>query len=286
MPNLIDIRRRIKSVKNTQQITKAMKMVAASRLRRTSERALDARAYSQRIADVHDSIVSRVEEIKGSLYQPREGRILLVPMGSDKGLCGSFNTNLLRASSHWIRDKGTDNVAVFPIGKKSVNYFKREAVDVVGSMKEFFREADIAAAELVAKELLDRYESGEFSKVIVVFNKFKNILIQEVTFSQILPLSGKSDSSATEEFAGIEHLAEPSLQSILDEMGPAVLLTQIFQALMESSAAEVAARLSAVEGATKNAGEMIDKLTLDMNKARQAAITTELIEIVSGAAAM
>lgn len=286
MPNLIDIRRRIKSVKNTQQITKAMKMVAASRLRRTSERALDARLYSERIAQVHDSIVSRVDEIKGPLYREKEGRILVVPISSDKGLCGSFNTNLLRGAKNWIQKQGPDDVAVFAIGKKAVNYFKKQAIDTVGTLKEFYRDVDVAVAERVAKELSELYLQGDYRQVILVFNKFKNVLVQEVTFNSVLPLSKTDESAESTEFAGVEHLAEPSLQAILDEMGPAVLLTQVYQALLESSAAELAARMTAMDGATKNAGEMIEKLTLDMNKARQAAITKELIEIVSGAAAM
>ncbi|MCB1044327.1 MAG: ATP synthase F1 subunit gamma [Acidobacteria bacterium] len=285
MPNLLDIRRRIRSVKNTQQITKAMKMVAASRLRRTSDQAIRARPYSERLFCVHDTIVERMPELSGPLYRRQEGKWLLVVVSSDKGLCGAFNSNLLKAANNWLKHKGTEHVEVMPIGRKATAFFRKTPFTVVPGLKEPIRDVDVSTAETVAKLLLDRYLAGGLQEVVVLYNKFKNVLVQEITFAELLPLIGDSRDKAAVN-GGVEHLAEPNAQAILDELGPKVLLTQVYQALMESTAAEHAARMTAMEAATNNAGEMIEKLTLDLNKARQAAITKELIEIVSGAAAL
>lgn len=287
MANLLDIRRRIRSVKNTQQITKAMKMVAASRLRRTSEQALQARPYSERLFKVHDTIVDRVPELSGPLYRRREGKWLLVVVSSDKGLCGAFNSNLLKAAVQWLRHKGTQHAVVMPIGRKANGFFKKTEFERLAGPSEPFRDINIGAAEGLARKLLDVYAQGEWQEIVLVYNKFKNVLVQEVTFAELLPLIGDSRSdNGNGQLAGVEHLAEPSLPDILDSLGPKVVTTQVFQALLESAAAEHAARMTAMDAATNNAADMIEKLTLDLNKARQASITNELIEIVSGAAAL
>ncbi len=280
---LLDIRRRIKSTKNTQQITKAMKMVSASRLRRAEERARSARPYAERLAEVHGSILARLPEVDQPLYRQGHGRTLLVVVSGDKGLCGSFNSNVLKHARTMIDEGGVDNFAVLPIGKKSVAAFKKEAVETLPGYENIFRDVTVALAEEIANRLVEAFLENGYAKVILLFNKFKNVLIQEVTEQQALPLSAESGGEAP---SGPEHLAEPGLEEILADLSPRVALTTVYQALLESCASEHAARMTAMDAATKNAKELIEKLTLDLNKARQAAITKELIEVVSGAAAL
>jgi len=283
MPNLIDIRRRIKSTKNTAQITKAMKMVSASRLRRASERATEARAYAERLFDVHRSILARMKELDGPLYQRQEGRTLLVVVSGDKGLCGSFNANIFKHAEALIRDHGRENFVLLPVGRKAVGYFKGSDLEVMkGYDQGIFRALNVADAEAINDRVVQAFVDGEVGKVQILFNKFRNVLVQDVTEWPLLPLVEED----LEETAGVEHLAEPSLEEILEDLSPRVITTRIYQALLESCAAEHAARMTAMDAATNNAKDMIDRLTLEMNKARQAAITTELIEVVSGAAAL
>lgn len=286
MPNLIDIRRRIKSVKNTQQITKAMKMVSASKLRRASEQAIDARAYSEKLTAMHEAAVGRVPELKGPLYQSTGSRHLLVIFSSEKGLCGSFNANLFRSALEWAEKKGRSNVGLVCLGKKARRFFdKHSNLEQVASYTDMFRHVSVEVAEAISRDLVHHFQSGPWGSVTLLFNRFRNVLIQDVTYKPVLPLTLLgSDAQAPEQ--GIEPIAEPNLEMILQALAPKVFLTEVFQALLESAAAEHAARMTAMDAATNNASEMIDKLTLAMNKARQAAITKELIEIVSGAAAI
>ena len=282
MANLIDIRRRIKSTKNTAQITKAMKMVSASRLRRASERATEARAYAERLFDVHRSILARMRELDGPLYQRKTGRTLLVVVAGDKGLCGSFNANILKHAEALFRDHGLDHFLVLPVGRKATTYFDKHEVAVLPGHEGIFRAISIAHAETIGDTVVDQFIRGEVGRVEILFNKFRNVLVQDVTEWSLLPLV-EEDLEAP---VGIEHLAEPGLEEILEDLSPKVIQTRIFQALLESCAAEHAARMTAMDAATNNAKDMIAQLTLEMNKARQAAITTELIEVVSGAAAL
>ena len=282
MGSLIDIRRRIKSTKNTQQITKAMKMVSASRLRRASERATNARPYAERIAAVHSSILGRMSDLTGKLYHGGSGKTLLLVLAGDKGLCGPFNANIFKAVTALFNQDGVDQYVVLPIGKKAVAQYAKHPVEKLEGYDGVFRNVTVALGEQIAERVVQLFEESGFSKVVVVYNKFKNVMIQETTAIQVLPLSAE-----TEELdSGSEHLAEPSLEEILEELSPRVVMTQIYQSLLESCASEHAARMTAMDAATNNASDMIDKLTLEMNKARQAAITKELIEVVSGAAAL
>jgi len=282
MANLIDIRRRIKSTKNTAQITKAMKMVSASRLRRASERAMDARPFAERLFDVHRSILGRMTELDGPLYQQKTGRTLLVVVAGDKGLCGSFNANVLKRAESLFADRGHDKYLVLPIGRKSVTHFARHEVETLKGMDGLFRAIAIEHAEQIGETVVDLFKENKVGKVEILFNKFRNVLVQDVTLWPLLPLA----EEGVEVSAGVEHLAEPGLEEILDDLSPRVITTRIFQALLESCASEHAARMTAMDAATNNAKDMIERLTLEMNKARQAAITTELIEVVSGAAAL
>lgn len=282
MANLLDIRRRIKSTKNTQQITKAMKMVSASRLRRASERATNARPYAERIFEVHQSVLQRMPEYEGELYRKKSGKLLVVYAAGDKGLCGSFNANIFKYMSRLVRDHGRDQIVALPIGKKAVAHAKKMEFEILAEFGDVFRAVDFALAETISNLVIDAYRGDQYRGVVIVFNKFRNVLVQDVTEWPLLPLSAESDV----EPEGVEHLAEPSLEEILAELSPKVVMTRVFQALLESCAAEHAARMTAMEAATNNAKDLIGKLTLEMNKARQAAITKELIEVVSGAAAL
>jgi len=286
---LLDIKRRIKSTKNTQQITKAMKMVSASRLRRAEDRARNARPYADRLAEVHCSVLARLPELNEPLYLEREGRTLLVLLSGDKGLCGSFNSNVIKRARAMIRAVGVKRIAVLPIGKKAVAFAKKAEVDegverLVG-YENIFRDVTVPLASEIAGRMTEAFREERFAKVVMVYNKFKNVLVQEVTEEQVLPLSADVGDQ-TDAPAGPEHLAEPGLREILADLAPSVVLTSVYQAMLESCAAEHAARMTAMDAATNNAKELIGQLTLELNKARQAAITKELIEVVSGAAAL
>lgn len=283
MANLIDIRRRIRSTKNTQQITKAMKMVSASRLRRASERAMGARPYADRIAEVHETIVERLPEHNNPLYQRGSGKTLLLVLGGDKGLCGSFNANIFKQAKRILDDHGTDQITIIPIGRKASGQFRKGPAECLEGYDNIFRNVTFEIAESIAKRAVKLFLEDDYARVVILYNKFKNVLVQEVTTKEILPLTTETQENND---VGIEHLAEPGLEEILKELGPQVIMTQIFQALLESCASEHAARMTAMDAATNNAKDMIEKLTLEMNKARQAAITKELIEVVSGAAAL
>ncbi len=285
MANLIDIRRRIKSTKNTAQITKAMKLVSASRLRRASERATEARPYAARLFDVHNAILSRMQEIDGELYREKEGRTLLVVFAGDKGLCGAFNANIYKEAERLLAGDKQQNYVVLPVGKKAVGYFAKHSVETLSGYPGIFRQFSPADAREIGQVVIDRFKGEGISKVQILFNKFRNVMVQDITLWQVLPLARDEDSGLTDE-SGPEHLAEPGLEEILADLSPRVITTRFFQALLESCAAEHAARMTAMEAATTNARDMIDRLTLEMNKARQAAITNELIEVVSGAAAL
>lgn len=285
MPNLLDIKRRIKSTSNTQQITKAMKLVSASKLRRASESAMGARPYAERIFDVHRSVLDNLPEANGELYESKgEGKTLVVVIAADKGLCGSFNSNIFKRVMAMVEQDGRESFDFMVVGRKAVSYFHHFGVEAIAKYSDIFRNIDFTVAEEIAQKAIDLFLKGEVSRVVLVYNKFINVLLQEVNERQILPLISEEPKSGPKE--GIEHLAEPDMETILEELAPQVVKIQVFQALLESSAAEHAARMTAMDAATSSAKDMIDQLTLEMNKARQAAITTELIEVVSGAAAL
>ena len=258
-------------------------MVSASRLRKTSEAAMNARPYADRIFKVHSSVVGRMQEVEGELYSEKQGKTLIVAVAGDKGLCGSFNSNIFKHVEKLLKSQGPENCIVLPIGNRSSGHFTKSGHPLTKGYTGVFRNVTVSLCEEIAKRLVEEYSSDEIGKVVLVFNKFKNVLVQEVTEWQVLPLEKEGGDEAE---AGPEHLAEPNLPAILKDLTPRVIMTRVYQALLESAAAEHAARMTAMDAATNNALEMIDQLTLEMNKARQAAITKELIEVVSGAAAL
>jgi len=291
MANLIDIRRRIRSVKNTQQITKAMKMVAAARLRRAQDRILATRPYALEIKKVIANLAAHAgDRLKHPLLEVRpEERVLLIVVTGDKGLAGSFNANVLRRATETI--PRLRNVELLLLGSKGVAFFRRRPLKVRKGYTTLFSNVTYAQAEEIAADLRESYAAGGYDAVHVIYNKFKSIISQELTEERLLPIPAGSDSTGagtaeTQSGQTREYLFEPSAEEILEELLPRYVTFQVYRILLESQAAEHAARMTASDSATKNAGEIIDRLTLRYNRARQAAITTELIEVVSGANAL
>ena len=284
MPSTIDIRRRIRSVKSTQQLTKAMKMVAAAKLRRAQERMMSARPYAAALRKVLSSLSSRVDITKHPLLQEREqeNKVLLLVVTADRGLCGAFNTNVLRVAQNAIADKRWQEVHLLPIGRKAFDFFKRRPTPIRRQATHVYQALSIETAREIANKLIEDFITGEFDAVYVLYNEFKSIIAQRVTLERMLPLD-RSFTETTE--PAIEYLYAPSAEAILSDLLPKHIEFQLYRVLLESAAAEQGARMTAMEAATKNAGELIDHLTLTYNRIRQAAITKEIIEIVSGAAA-
>ena len=291
MPNLIDIRRRIRSVKSTQQITKAMKMVAASKLRRSQERVIAARPYAGTLAATLASVTARIPPREDGapahplLAQREEKKVVLVVVTGDKGLCGAFNTNVNRAAGAFVREKKKAGVEVslVTLGRKATDFWKRRSVPILESRPGLFQRFDYGTAAEVARSLAARFTGGEVDAVYAVYNEFKSVISQVVAVKRHLPIELGELGAAD---AGTDYLYEPAPDVILGRLLPRHVEFQLFRVLLESNAAENAARMTAMESATKNAGEMIDSLTLTYNRARQAKITKELIEIVSGAEAL
>jgi len=282
MPALIDIRRRIRSVKNTQQITKAMKMVSAAKLRRAQEAMFAARPYARKMMEVLNSLAARAQPDTSPLLQSREERkVLLVVVTADKGLCGAFNANIIRTAVRFLEDRGAPEQALDLIGRKGRDFFKRRQYKVRSEHVGIFSALQYPLAQGIAKELMKAYESGEADRVYIIYNEFKSVIQQRVVLEQLLPIQ-RLELPAGQ--PAMDYIYEPDPATIVSEMLPKHVEIQVWRALLESAAAEHGARMAAMDAATTNAGEMIDRLTLYMNKVRQAAITKEIIEVVSGAA--
>ena len=282
MANTIDIRRRIRSVKNTQQITKAMKMVSAAKLRRAQERMFAARPYSAALRQVLSSVATRVEELRHPLLETREEqKVLLLVVSSDKGLAGAFNANVIKAAQNAIRERNWTAVEVMPIGRKANDFFRRRTIPIRREATQVFQALSLETAQEIAKTISDDFISGRADAVYVAYNEFKSIIAQTVRVERLLPIDRAWDEVAT----AVEYLYEPSPVQILNDLLPKHIEFQLYRILLESAAAEQGARMAAMEAATKNAKDMIDHLTLTYNRIRQASITKEIIEIVSGAAA-
>jgi F-type H+-transporting ATPase subunit gamma len=291
MASLIDIRRRIRSVKNTQQITKAMKMVSASKLRRAQDRAVASRPYAKTLHEILASVASRVPAGEdGAPAHPllatrEEKNVVLVVVSGDKGLAGGFNTNVSRAAGAFLREareKGIETVSLLVLGKKANDFWKRRSVPILDAKPGLFSKFDAATAAGLARGLAEKFIAGEIDAVYVVSNEFKSVISQIVQTKKLLPLSLDGEAAA----GGADYLYEPAPDVILRTLLPRSLDFAMYRVLLESNAAFFAAQMTAMDSASKNAGEIIDGLTLTYNRARQARITKELIEIVSGAAAL
>jgi F-type H+-transporting ATPase subunit gamma len=283
MPSTIDIRRRIRSVKNTQQITKAMKMVAAAKLRRAQDRIFAARPYAAGLREVLSSVATRVNAEEHPLLKAHdeERKVLLLVITADKGLAGAFNANVIKAALNAIREHNWESVELIPIGRKANDYFKRRTIPIRRQATHIFQALSLDTAREIAKGITDDYLSGEIDTVYVIYNEFKSIMSQITHVDRLLPIARDWDEQAM----AIEYIYEPAPEVILSELLPKHIEFQLYRYLLESAAAEQGARMTAMESATKNASDMIDALTLNYNRIRQAAITKEIIEIVSGAAA-
>jgi F-type H+-transporting ATPase subunit gamma len=290
MPTQLDIKRRIRSVKNTQQITRAMKFVAAARLRRAQEKAFAARPYARAISRLVHSAVRRVPEGAHALLRRREEkRILLLAVSGERGLCGAFNASVIRRALEFLREHAQQDPAVIVLGRKIRDAMRKQRWKIVAEHVGVTSRPDPAVAAEIAKDVIALYERGEMDAVYIVFNEFKSVLAQNLKLEKLLPIegdAGQASEDAQSKLAdtGIDYLYEQPPAELFGRLLPRYVQVQIFRALAESAAAEHAARMTAMDSATNNAGELIDQLTLYMNKVRQAAITKEIIEVVSGAA--
>lgn len=287
MASLRDIRRRIRSVRNTRQITRAMKVVAASKLKRAQEQIIAARPMAHKLIDVMASLAARVDRGRHPLLAKREVRkVELVVITGDRGLCGAFNTNILREADRLLRREGEagHEPRLNLVGRKGRDYYRRRPYprdqEVVGV---FGGSIDFTVARQVSKELIEQYAKAEYDLLYLVYNEFKNPLQQRVVVEQLLPIEPAPVPEGT---AAVDYLYEPSADEILENLLPRYVETELFRALLESQAAELGARMTAMDAATNNASDLIGSLTLQFNRARQAAITKELMEIIGGAEAL
>ncbi len=284
MPSLKDIKKRIGTVKNTSQITKAMKMVSAAKLRRAQESVVAARPYADKMMNVLSSLALREEKQVHPLLEARgKKRALVLLMTADRGLCGGFNANVSKEAERFIRSKreGFDDYDLMIVGRKGKDYLKaRGGLQIAKVHENLTAKISYSTATLLAQEVIAEYTKAKYDAVFLVFNAFRSAIAQEVTVQQLLPIVPKT----VDEGAHVaEYLYEPDRTEVLKQILPKHVEVQIFRALLESSASEHGARMSAMDSASKNASEMISKLTLQYNRARQAAITKELMEIISGA---
>jgi F-type H+-transporting ATPase subunit gamma len=291
MPSLIDLRRRIRAVKNTQQITKAMKMVAASKLRRAQERIMSARPYAQQIHRVLSSVASRVDPSVHPLLMARElrpgGSTLVIVVTGDKGLCGSFNTNVIKGAAGYITTS-SQPCQLGLVGRKGRDFFGRRGFSVLFEQIGIFQKLRYDDAQAIARTAIEAFTAGQADRVMLVYNEFRSVISQRVVVDQLLPIARAAVEGGGEQTAAgqVDYLYEPSPQEIFNELLPRYVEAQVYRALLESNAAFFAAQMTAMDTATKNSAEMIGSLTLYMNKVRQAAITREIIEVVSGAQAL
>jgi F-type H+-transporting ATPase subunit gamma len=288
MATLLDFRRRIRSVKNTQQITRAMKFVAAARLRRAQERALASRPYAAQMARVLRSTMARLEDPQHPLLARRpEEKILIVVLSGERGLCGAFNANILRKAVDLIKTSAGKKILCLPVGKKGRDFLKKQGLTFAAEYLNVLARVEFSTAREISTVIADLYSSRTVDAVYAVFSEFKSVLAPRLAVEKLLPVESiAEDASAPADAAAaqVDYIYEQPAAYLLDKLLPRYVETQVLRAMLESSAAEHAARMTAMESATKNAGDVIEALTLHMNKVRQAAITKEIIEVVSGAA--
>ena len=283
MANLKDIRDRIKSVKSIQQVTKAMKLVAAAKMRKAQERMEQARPYEENLANMISSLISNIDESSSTLFQSKKSkRELLIVVTSDRGMAGAFNANIIRKAEERVILLGKENLDLFFIGKKGSDHFKSRGYDIVDSYNDFWNDLNFADAMKFSSDVINKFLENDIGKVNVVYNWFRNVAVQEARLENFLPIAFENKSN----FSNDDQLFEPSKKMIVKSLIPRHLNFQIWKYLLESYASEQAARMVAMDNATENGKDLIKDLTLDFNKARQAAITKEMLEIVGGAEAL
>jgi F-type H+-transporting ATPase subunit gamma len=287
MPTLLDFRRSIRSVKNTQQITRAMKFISAAYLRKAQEAAMAARPYAQELVRVLRSTMSRIDEPQHPLLAHRpEQRVLVLVLAGERGLAGAFNANILRRANEFFRANKDKKITVVPVGKKSRDTLKRAGFQFAGEYVNVLARVKFATAREIAGLVTELYAKEEIDAVYIVFSEFKSVMVADLKVEKLLPVEAvrEEEETASEKESGqIDYIYEQPEEQLLGKLLPRYIETQVLRAMLESSAAEYAARMTAMEAATKNAGDVIEARTLHMNKVRQAAITKEIIEIVSGA---
>ena len=287
MPSLIDFRRRIRSVKNTQQITKAMKMVSAAKLRRAQDRVIAARPYAAQMREMLANLVQAAQSDERAsesvwLTQREAKNVDVILITSDKGLAGAFNSNLIKATQRFVSENSNANITLTLVGRKGRDFFKRRHGQILGEYMNVLAKPSYADAQTVAREIIRRYREGETGAVYIINNDFKSVMTQTLSVQQLLPinLAPSNDPAATRDY-----IYEQSPLEMLERLMPRYIEVAVFRAMLETAAAEHAARMTAMDAASSNARDVIDALTLYMNRVRQAAITKEIIEVVSGAAA-
>jgi F-type H+-transporting ATPase subunit gamma len=285
MPSLIDIRRRVRSVRNTQQITKAMKMISAAKLRRAQERAVAARPYGAMLKQILANVAEAASQSPDAGANPLlavrpEKKVLMLVVSADRGLAGAFNTNLLKLAQRFFIENSDKELKIEAIGRKGRDYFRKRGASVTGEYLDMMRQLSVDYADKIAASVIERFSSGEVDAVYLFVNEFKSVMASQLSQTRLLPIELPETS------APVDYIYEQKPEELLGSLLPKYIKGQIYRALLESVASEHAARMTAMDAASSNASDMIDKLTLYMNRVRQASITREIIEIVSGAAAL
>ncbi len=288
MPSLRHIRRRIQSVKSTQKITKAMKMVSAAKLKRAQDAILTARAYAEKLQEVISDLAARVETKTHPLLQDREEKksLLLVVFTSDRGLCGVFNSNLLRQTEAYIREKRAhygENINIITVGRKGTEYLKKRNYNVIESLINVYQKEQYETAREIGEKVIESFISANCDEVVIIYNRFKSAISQVPTFTRLLPVD---PIEIPENVPKTEFIYEPDKETLINELLPRNVFIQVHRSILETIASELAARMTAMDNATNNASDMIERLTLLFNKTRQASITKELMEIIGGAEAI
>jgi F-type H+-transporting ATPase subunit gamma len=299
MANLKEVRNRISSVSSTQQITKAMKMVSAAKLKRATNAIVQLRPYANKLKELLSNLSSSLEDGSSPFLQQREPvRVLVVVVSSNRGLAGAFNTNVIKTANNLIAEKysaqlAAGNVSIVAIGKKSQEFYERRKYAVIGNNNELYNQLSFANASVITESIMEGFLKGEYDRVEIVYNHFRNAAVQYLITEQLLPVpktEEKKEEFASKEtktpVAQVDYILEPSQEEIIAQLIPKNIKIQLYRAVLDSVASEHGARMTAMDKATENAGDLLKALKLSYNQARQAAITTELTEIVSGAAAL
>ena len=291
MANLKEVRNRIASVSSTQQITKAMKMVSAAKLKRATNAIIQLRPYAEKLKEMLANLSASLEDGSSPFLEERAPkRVLIVVVSSNRGLAGAFNTNVVKTTNNLIAEKYSDqlkagNVSIVGIGKKGQEFYQRRKYNVIGNNNELFSDLTFLNVSKVTEAIMDGFLKGEFDRVEIVYNRFKNAAVQFLTVEQLLPVP-KAEKQQNVNASQVDYILEPSQEEIVEQLIPKNIKIQLYKAVLDSHASEHGARMTAMDKATDNAGELLKALKLSYNQARQAAITTELTEIVSGAAAL
>lgn len=292
MANLKEVRGRISSIVSTQQITKAMKMVSAARFRRATEAIVQMRPYANKLREILSNLSASMEDNSSVFARERDVKnVLLVVITSNRGLAGSFNMNAVKAANNLIAGefdqlRKSGNLHIMAVGKKGHDYYRKHRYQISGDHNELFNDLNFAGASTVAEEIMTGFTEGRYDKVVMVYNQFKNAAVQIVTTEQLLPIAGTNQAGESAAAHKVDYILEPSQEAIVEELIPKSVKMQFYKALLDSHASEHGARMTAMDKATDNAGELLRSLRLQYNRARQAAITNEILEIVSGANAL